>query len=709
MRILSSGTPLIALDAVVMDIETTGMDPRKAWIVEIAAARLAGGRVWPETAFRRRLHPGEPILPTATAVHGIDAAAVAGAPSFAEIWPELRAFLADKLVIGHALGFDLAILKRECARAGIPWQRPRTLDTRLLAEVAQPLSDYSLDGLAAWLGLEITDRHSALGDAIACGRIFIAMLAELREGGIRTLAEAERACRELTAVLDQHHRAGWVEPVEAPPRTDTEPALMRIDSYPYRHRVRDVMRTPPQFVGAADPVGDALARMARERISSLYVRPAETQDGPVQARNAGILTERDLLRAIARCGADALDRPIEQFMNKPVSAVSADAFIYHAIARMDRLKVRHLAATDEGGFIVGALTVRDLLHVRAGEAVSLGDEIDHAEDVHALAAAWAKLPHVAAGLLREGVSARDIAAVISRELGAMTAQAAVLAKRRMCAAGRSDPPCAYAVAVLGSAGREESLLAMDQDNALFFAEGEPGGEQDQWFTAFGEHLVNILHEVGVPYCRGGVMVNRPDWRGSISTWRHRSGDWIGRSNPQDLLSVDIFFDLRGVDGDRAMASRLREAAFDAAKGQAAFAKLLAESAGTVESGFTLLGRFRTEQGRINLKKTGLFGIVTAARALAICHHVVERSTPARLEGISGLGIGGERDLGALAEAQAVFLDLILAQQIEDIAQGVPLSNSVAVSRLSRRDRDRLREALRAVEPIDELTRDLLLS
>jgi CBS domain-containing protein len=57
----------------------------------------------------------------------------------------------------------------------------------------------------------------------------------------------------------------------------------------------------------------------------------------------------------------------------------------------------------------------------------------------------------------------------------------------------------------------------------------------------------------------------------------------------------------------------------------------------------------------------------------------------------------------------VFLDLILAQQIEDIAQGVPLSNSVAVSRLSRRDRDRLREALRAVEPIDELTRDLLLS
>src|SRR3990172_8081028 len=147
-----SVTPLIALDAVVIDTETTGLDPRKAWIVEIAAVRLVGGAV----------------------------------------------------VIGHALGFDLAVLKRECERAGIGWTRPHTLDTRLLAEVAEPdLADYSLDSLAAWLGVEITDRHSALGDALACARIFLALLPKLRGGRIRTLAEAERACRALTDVLDQ--------------------------------------------------------------------------------------------------------------------------------------------------------------------------------------------------------------------------------------------------------------------------------------------------------------------------------------------------------------------------------------------------------------------------------------------------------------------------------------------------------------------------
>jgi len=705
-----SVTPLIALDAVLIDTETTGLDPRKAWIVEIAAVRLVGGRLQPNAVFRRLVRPGEPIPELASGVHGIDDAAVADAPAFADIWPELSTFIGGAVVIGHALGFDLAVLKRECERAGIDWTRPHTLDTRLLAEVAEPdLADYSLDSLAAWLGVEITDRHSALGDALACARIFLALLPKLREGGIRTLAEAERACRALTDVLDQQHRAGWVETVGAPSRVDTERTLRRIDSYPYRHRIRDIMRSPPRFVAADNPVRDTLTRMMKERISSFFVRTVPHSEQEVQEQNAGIVTERDLLRAVATHGAAALDMPIDRFMSKPLVTVPADDFVYHAIGRMSRLKIRHLGAVDDGGTVVGALTARDLLRLRAGEAISLDDEIDQAEDAHALAVAWAKLPHVAGALLGEGLAARDIAAVISREVGALTRQAAVLAERRMRDDGKGDPPCRYAVAVLGSAGRGESLLAMDQDNALIFAQGEPGGSEDRWFEAFGGHLADMLHEAGVPYCPGGVMAKNAAWRGSLSTWQTRVDDWVVRSNPRDLLSVDIFFDLWAVHGNVDLANRLRENALDAAKGQAAFAKLLVESAGKFETGLTFMRGFRTENGRINLKKTGLFAIVTAVRALAICHHVVQRSTSGRLGSLKGLVIGGEADLDALVEAQSVFLDLILAQQIEDVEHGTPASNTVAIKRLSERDQIRLRTSLRAVEQIDEFTRDLLFN
>ena len=464
------------------------------------------------------------------------------------------------------------------------------------------------------------------------------------------------------------------------------------------------MRTPALFVALDISVSETLARMMREKVSSLYVRGPQAN---LWAAEVGIVTERDVLRAIEQLGAAALEFPVGQIMSKPLASVSADAFVYRAIGRMNRLKIRHLGVVDETGRVVGALSARDLLRLRAGEAISLGDEIDDAADVHALSAAWAKLPRVAEALLAEGLSGRDLAEVISSELGALSRQAAVIAERIMQERGHGGPPSPYTLVVLGSAGRGESLLAMDQDNAVIFERGEPEGSEDRWFAAFGAHVADILHEVGVPYCEGGVMAENAPWRGSVATWRNRIDHWIMRSNPKDLLSVDIFFDLRAVHGDGGLAVAVRQAAFAAAEGQVAFAKLLVDGVG-VPTSLKSFGGIRTNKdGRIDLKKAGLFGLVAAARAMAICHHVVERSTSARLAGVKALVHASETDFDALDEAQGVFLDLIMAQQVEDIAHGTPPSNAVAVKRLSVRDRNRLRGALEAVTAIDTLIHDHL--
>ncbi len=705
MTVLNT-TPLIALDAVALDTETTGLDPVKARIVEIAAVRIGAGRLDTAGSLRRLVRPGEAIPPQASRIHGIDDAAVADAPAFAAAWPEVRDFIGRSVVIGHTIGFDLAVLRRECALAGLDWRAPRTLDTRLLAELVEPnLAGFTLDQLADWLDVEAENRHSAAGDALSAARIFLALLPKLREGEIRTLAEAEQACRGLTDALDKQHRAGWVEPIAAPSRSDTERTFARVDSYPYRHRIRDVMSAPAKFTERNVVLSDALARMAREGCSSLFVR--SDADVTPTPGITGIVTERDVLRALAQHGGAALMMPVERIMSSPLAAVPADAFVYRAIGRMGRLAIRHLGVVDENDRIVGALSARDLLRLRAADAVALGDEIDEAREVPSLGRAWAKLPHVASGLLSEGVASRDIAAVISGELGDLTRRAAVLAEQRMFESGRGTAPSPYALAVLGSAGRGESLLAMDQDNALVFADGEPGGAEDRWFEALAIHVADILHEVGVPYCRGGVMAKNPQWRGSLATWRARIVHWITHSNPQDLLSVDIFFDLRGVHGQATLANTLWRSGFDAAQGEAGFAKLLAEAAGSVEPALGFFGNVKTERGRIDLKKAGLFGIVTTARVLAIHHHVVERATPSRLAGIRALALGGERDLDAFDEAHATFIDLMLRQQIEDTDRGRPPTNTVAVKGLSGRERDRLRAALDAVRALNPLTHDLL--
>lgn len=513
----------------------------------------------------------------------------------------------------------------------------------------------------------------------------------------------------MKPAIEEPSDPGLIEPVGTPVQAARERTFSRIDSYPYRHRVRDIMREPVQTVTADTPVRDALSYLLRHGFSSIYVRPAGSDVQGLYPHDVGIVTERDLLRALDAHGGETLGLPVERFMSKPIATVPADSFVYRAIGRMNRMKIRHLGTTDEFGFLVGSISARDLLRLRAGEAVALGDEIDQADDVEALGAAWRRLPGVAAALMAEKVSARNIASVISRELGALTRQATVIAEQRMRADGQGEPPCPYAVAVLGSGGRGESLLAMDQDNALFFTEGEPGGPEDRWFEVLGTHIADILNAVGLPYCKGGVMAKNAAWRGSTKTWQERITSWIRRSKPEDLLSVDIFFDLRGVSGDAALAGRLRERAFDLAKGEMGFIKLLVEAAGALELGLNFFGGFRTEQGRIDLKKTGLFGIVTAARALAIRYRILQRSTSERLAAVGGLGIGGSHDLQGFVDAVGVFLDLILAQQLADLEQGLPLSNTVAVKGISRYERQKLRAALEQVAQLEWFTRDLLFS
>ena len=536
-----SATPLLALDAVVLDTETTSLDPSRARLVEMGGIRLVGGRVEVTERFHALVDPGEPVPPASTRIHGIDAARLKDAPQFAEAWSGFREFLGDKVVVGHTIDYDLAVLANEAKRAKLEFKPPRAIDVRILAElVKRDLAGFSIEELAAWLGVKVEHRHSALGDAVTTARIFTALVPHLRERGIRTFAEAEAACREFYEAVGRPGMSGRAAD------SDPEAPLSRLNSYPYRHRIRDVMSSPPLFIGSDAALKAAMDLMMQERVSSVFVA---TTTGSGQAEETGILTERDVLRAISKGGADALERPVGDFASRPLAAVPADAFIYRAIGRMSRLNVRHLGVVDDVGRLVGALSARDLLRLRSGGAVALGDEIDEAADVHSLGSAWATLPAVARGLVAEGVDARDIAAVISRELGALTRRAATLGEQRMRDAGKGDPPVAYAVLVLGSAGRGESLLAMDQDNAIVFAEGEPDGAADRWFADLGKHIADILHEVGVPYCKGGVMAKNPAWRGSARVWGERVAEWIGRSSPEDLLSVDIFFDLRVVHGD----------------------------------------------------------------------------------------------------------------------------------------------------------------
>lgn len=699
------GTPLLAVDAVVFDTETTGLDTARSRLVQIGGVRVVAGRIADADHLDTLVNPGEPIPVTATRIHGIDDRMVQGAPTFPEVVDRLDGWIGSSLVIGHSIGFDLAILKRESDRIGRPWRRPRALDTRLLGRIANPnLPDVSLEILAGWLGLSVEGRHTALGDAEVTARIFLALIPKLREKGIRTVAEAEAACRRLTDAMEAQHRAGWE--IADGAIADAERSLARIDSYPYRHRVRDVMSKSLRTIAPEAKLDDALRQMVAAKVSSLFVVPDGAGDPP-RATVAGIVTERDVLRALAASGAEALGRPVASVMSSPIATVPADAFVYRAMGRMNRLGIRHLGATDELGRLVGALSARDLLRLRAGMAVALGDEIDVAADAPALALAFAKLPQLAESLVAEEIPIADVVAVISREIGALTRRAAMLAEERMAASGEGPAPCRYAVVVLGSGGRGDSLLAADQDNAVIFEEGDPGGSADRWFESFGTHLAAILDEAGLPLCKGGVMAKNPAWRGSLKTWRDRIEGWVRRSRGEDLLAVDIFYDLRAVHGDGEMALQVLDYAYEVGGSSLPFLKLLAAELDNWRPPLQLFGGFRVEEGRIDLKLGGFLPVVTSARVLSIRHRVVRRATRDRIAGLRDRGIGQDSDLQRMAEAYDLLQRLVLRQQLADLRTGHRLGNGVEVSRVEKDDRTALKAALSHLGHVPHMTRELL--
>src|SRR5699024_10510098 len=104
----------------VIDVETTGLDPERERIVEIAIVRAdAHGR--PIDHWATRLNPGIPMR--ATHVHGITDADVAGAPRFADLAVTIGTALQGAVVVAHNAEFDVAFLQSEFARAGMPMPR----------------------------------------------------------------------------------------------------------------------------------------------------------------------------------------------------------------------------------------------------------------------------------------------------------------------------------------------------------------------------------------------------------------------------------------------------------------------------------------------------------------------------------------------------------------------------------------------------------
>jgi DNA polymerase-3 subunit epsilon len=188
--------PLHDLDFVAIDIETTGLDPKRDAIVALAAIPFRGGRPSTAAGYARLVNPGRPIPPDAQLVHGISDADVRDAPSVTAALPEFLERCRGGTLVAHSAGFDLAIINRAARAARLSPLSSPILDVGLLAHALFPSWwDLSLEGLGRLLDVEVLARHTAQGDALTAGKILVHMRPLLEQRGVRTLEAALRLQR----------------------------------------------------------------------------------------------------------------------------------------------------------------------------------------------------------------------------------------------------------------------------------------------------------------------------------------------------------------------------------------------------------------------------------------------------------------------------------------------------------------------------------
>ena len=158
----------------ILDIETTGGKYNEEGITEIAIYRHNGRDVTDQ--FITLVNPERTIQPFVEKLTGINTKMLRNAPRFFEVAKRIIEITDNCLIVAHNADFDYRILRTEFKRLGYSFERDSICTVTLSQALLPDLESYKLGKLSRSLGIPISDRHRAQGDALATVKLFELLL-----------------------------------------------------------------------------------------------------------------------------------------------------------------------------------------------------------------------------------------------------------------------------------------------------------------------------------------------------------------------------------------------------------------------------------------------------------------------------------------------------------------------------------------------------
>ncbi|HSE09991.1 MAG TPA: putative nucleotidyltransferase substrate binding domain-containing protein [Nocardioidaceae bacterium] len=306
-----------------------------------------------------------------------------------------------------------------------------------------------------------------------------------------------------------------------------------------------------------------------------------------------------------------------------------------------------------------------------------------------------EMTETTARLLAEGVDALEVTQAVAFVNDVLTSRLLELGEARL-----GPPPFAYSWLALGSHGRGEQVLSSDQDSALAYGGPRTApGDPEEYFARLSELVVDALARAGIPRCTGGYMAD--SWRHPLSTYVEYFQRWVNDPLPADLLRAEIFLDVRPVHGSLDVSAL--DEILVAGGQRGSFLLQMARATVTFRPPLIVLGHLRTDHGWLDIKRSGTAAIVLLARLYSLAAGSSARTTVLRLHAAGAAGKLSTSGVSQLVDAYRLLTRLRLQHQVEQVRRGAVPDNRLRVDDLPGAERRRLREAIRTVRVLQEIT------
>lgn len=458
----------------------------------------------------------------------------------------------------------------------------------------------------------------------------------------------------------------------------------------------ELVRRGPVVVTPDTTIAAAARQMSEHGVSSLLVNEGDTV--------RGIVTDRDLRNRVLAQGRDP-SQSVAAIMSTELVTQDASRPVLEGIIAMAGRGIHHLPLT-RNGCVIGMLTTRDLMTLQTSHPLYLAAQIQKAASIEHLVSICRQVPRLFELMLASGLRAEQVPKVLTAVNDAVTRRLISLARQQL-----GPAPAPFAWLAFGSQARAEQSIRTDQDNGLVYADDAPAGA-DAWFAALARIVCDGLDACGYPYCPGAIMATTDDWRRPLAGWLEHFRRWSAVPDPQAVLRISIFFDLRAVEGDHALAARISQAMGECGSGRnkGVFISALARQAASYDVPLGFFRRFVVaSQGEhretLEIKASGLMPLTDLVRARALAAGVTAPGTQERIAHMVEANSLSRTDADRLSGAHLLLMGLRVRLHAEQVRRGEKPHDHLDPREISHAERAALREAFLVIR---EAQRGLLL-